>query len=162
MNEVWIWDFVVFICSSIDHDELRNSLLLSIEVHIYIMDTLPMDPYRSLGHIFLPLERVLTFLVRIFFLPLPALGLWRAEVPACAEGMGFPCAVASAVSFGDADSCRGRGAEHGPGARGSHEGSPCYVLTDMLYVILKGQNNKDDLRKSCSIHTRCLSPLHGG
>lgn len=69
MNEVWVcvWDFVGFVCSSVDHDELWNSLLLSIEVHIYIMDTLPLDPYKSLGRIFLPLERVLTFLMRIFF-----------------------------------------------------------------------------------------------
>lgn len=32
--------------------------------------------------------------------------------------MVFPCAAASAVRFGDADSCHGRRTEPGPGARG--------------------------------------------
>lgn len=43
-------------------------------------DTLPMDPHKSLGLIFLPPVRILTFLMRIFFLLLLSLGFWKAEV----------------------------------------------------------------------------------
>ena len=153
-------------CSPIDHNELRNSLLVSIQVHHCIVDTLPVVLCRSLGNFFLPSERILTSLMRISFLPLPAPGLWKAEISwpvlwECASLVQEPAQLALVMLIAAMGGELSLG--HLPGISwGATIGMCCHICTDRgPYVILKGQNNKQDLRKSYSILTR-LSSLPQG
>lgn len=143
--------------------ELRNSLLVSIQACHCVMELFPRDLCKSLGKFFLLSEGIMTSPMRISFLPLPAPALWKGEISQtvlrdCASLVKEPVQPAMGMLMA------ARGGElstgHLPGISwGGTTGMCCHILTDRgMYIILKGQNNKQDLRKSSSSlnRLRCL------
>lgn len=91
--------------------------------------------------------------MRISFLPLPALGLWQAEISQpvlweCASLAQEPVQLALVVLIAAIGGELSLG--YLPGISwGVTRRTCCHVLPDgRPYVNLKGQNNKQDLRKS--------------